>query len=143
MGYNFSNQQIGVGENLSYSNEYFDFIFLGEVLEHSWQPKKLVDECFRVLKKGGNLILDTPNIYALPRIIRYLIKGRDIILGDPDHKIFYSRAMLENLIQQAGFEIKQITSDTICTIKGKNIKIPNFGPFKFLGDHLMIAAQKK
>ncbi|MDD4900802.1 MAG: methyltransferase domain-containing protein [Patescibacteria group bacterium] len=141
-GLNFNNQTIGSAENMPYQENFFDFIYIGEVLEHSWRPKKILEECFRVLKTGGLLVADVPNIYALSRVIRYFFKGRDVILGDPDHKIFFSRAMLENMIEKSGYVIIKIATDRRCTVKCRNLILPNFGSFVFMGEHLMIAAQK-
>lgn len=42
----------------------FDVVFSGQVLEHLYDPDFFLDECFRVLKKGGKLILTTPNLAA-------------------------------------------------------------------------------
>lgn len=42
----------------------FDIIFSGQVLEHLYDPDFFLDECFRVIKKGGKLILTTPNLAA-------------------------------------------------------------------------------
>lgn len=47
-----------------FKNEEFDVIFSGQVIEHLYNPDFFLDECFRVLKKGGKLILTTPNLAA-------------------------------------------------------------------------------
>lgn len=47
-----------------FREEEFDVIFSGQVLEHLYNPDFFLDECFRVLKKGGKLILTTPNLAA-------------------------------------------------------------------------------
>lgn len=38
----------------------FDYVVLGEVLEHLDDPKRAVNEAFRILKKGGILAISTP-----------------------------------------------------------------------------------
>ncbi len=98
-GLHFPHQMVGNAEAMPYQDSYFDAVYMGEVIEHSWVPKQIMDECYRVLKPGGTLILDCPNVYALSRILRFLFTGRDIILGSPNHRIFYSRAMMENLLE--------------------------------------------
>src|SRR3990167_1252571 len=45
---------------LSFEDNFFDAVILGEVIEHAEEPKKVIDEAFRVLKKGGFLALSTP-----------------------------------------------------------------------------------
>lgn len=39
---------------------YFDYIVAGELIEHLEKPQKLLDEVFRILKKGGVFALTTP-----------------------------------------------------------------------------------
>lgn len=49
------------GENLAFPDNFFDIVFLNEVLEHVADDQKTLDECLRVLKKEGKVILFTPN----------------------------------------------------------------------------------
>src|ERR1035437_433929 len=79
IGTNFSNQKIGSFEDINYPDNFFDIVYIGEVLEHTWKPKQVVDNCFKILKKGGIMIIDTPNVYSFSRILRYLFRGKDII----------------------------------------------------------------
>lgn len=64
----------GDGENLPFDNESFDYVVLMEVLVHVFDPKKLLSEIKRVLKKDGVLIGSTPlkelemNIWAEKRL---------------------------------------------------------------------------
>lgn len=50
----------GRGEKLSFNNNVFDEIYLLEVLEHVDNPKKTLQECSRVLKENGKLIITVP-----------------------------------------------------------------------------------
>lgn len=43
-----------------YEDNTFDFIFCGEVIEHMENPQALIDEMYRVVKKGGIVITTTP-----------------------------------------------------------------------------------
>lgn len=43
-----------------YSDSSFDIIFALNLIEHIPHPKKFIEECRRVLKPGGLLILETP-----------------------------------------------------------------------------------
>jgi len=141
-GLNFSNQYQGSFEQMDFADDFFDTVYLGQVFEHTWKPKQALDECYRVLKPGGVLILDTPNVYSLSRILRYLFTGRDIILGNPDHKIFFSRAMLENVLCQSGFKVKIIATERNFAVKGKLLLLPDIPPFNYWGECFLILAEK-
>jgi len=141
-GKSFAHQTRGNAEAMPYASNTFDTVYLGEVIEHTWVPYQLASECFRVLKPGGIFILDTPNIYAFGRMLRYFCVGRDVILGQPDHKIFFSRAMLENMYDKVGFDIVELTTDYRVTLKGTSFHLPAVGSFRYMGEHLMVAARK-
>jgi SAM-dependent methyltransferase len=51
----------GAGENLPIPNGCFDVVVSHEVLEHVQDDSRAVREIFRVLKKGGRLLLFCPN----------------------------------------------------------------------------------
>lgn len=42
-------------------DNHFDFILCKSIIEHMWEPDKLVSKCLRVLKPGGKAIFITPN----------------------------------------------------------------------------------
>lgn len=114
-------------------SESFDYIYGGEIIEHTWRPGKMIDECWRILKPGGYLILDTPNAYDLTQVLRAWLKKVDTLgLDDrkltyneakdnfqhmretqgevstqPQHKIFFSPAMMRQLLWMHGFEIER------------------------------------
>ncbi|MES1221327.1 MAG: methyltransferase domain-containing protein, partial [Bacteroidota bacterium] len=46
---------------LPFDDESFDYVFSFECLEHVPSPQKMLDEIFRVLKKGGKIYLTTEN----------------------------------------------------------------------------------
>lgn len=51
------------GRRLPFPDDTFDFIVLWQVLEHLFGDLKrtIVDECIRVLKPGGCILVETPN----------------------------------------------------------------------------------
>lgn len=49
---------------LAYPDQTFDIVYCGEVIEHVTDPDGLVEDMMRVLKKGGLLVLTTPNLFA-------------------------------------------------------------------------------
>ena len=51
----------GVAENLPFASESFDVVTMIEVLEHTHCDQRVLEECFRVLKPEGQLVLFVPN----------------------------------------------------------------------------------
>lgn len=49
---------------LPFEDNSFNCIVLGEVIEHVPDPDFLLQECYRVLKKRGILIISTPNLVS-------------------------------------------------------------------------------
>ncbi len=111
----------------------FDCVYMGQVIEHSWYPGTVIRECHRIIKDDGFLILDTPNVYSLINILRYSLKYKDTLgledveltyneskdnfkeyrdsgkeLSQPQHKIFFSPAMLRQILNMHGFAIDEL-----------------------------------
>lgn len=51
------------GLNIPFEDNSFDSIVCFEVLEHVFEPEKIIQEMYRVLKPGGKLMLTTPFIW--------------------------------------------------------------------------------
>jgi SAM-dependent methyltransferase len=56
---------VGDIHNLPFSDESHKVIICTEVLEHCHTPQKAIDEMFRVLVRGGKLVLTTRFVYPL------------------------------------------------------------------------------
>ncbi|MDD5738612.1 MAG: class I SAM-dependent methyltransferase [Candidatus Pacebacteria bacterium] len=61
MGLDFSNFKKEVAENISFSDNFFDFVFCITVLEHVQNVEQSIKEMVRVLRPGGFLYINTPN----------------------------------------------------------------------------------
>lgn len=46
--------------NTPFSDESFDTIIMNDAMEHVDEPEKVIDECYRILKKNGKLYLNFP-----------------------------------------------------------------------------------
>ena len=57
---------------LDYPNNYFDTVVMVAVIEHLLDPISSLKELSRVLKAGGRLIIDTPNIAKWTRRLKLL-----------------------------------------------------------------------
>jgi ubiquinone/menaquinone biosynthesis C-methylase UbiE len=49
-------------EKLPFQDEYFDIIYMGDVIEHLINPDFAINEVARVIKTNGFLVLSTPNL---------------------------------------------------------------------------------
>ena len=56
---------IGNGLKLPFADASFDIVICTEVIEHVTETRQLITEINRVLKKGGKLIVSTPNLVSL------------------------------------------------------------------------------
>ncbi len=63
-------ERVDVNRGLPHADESFDLIWCSEVIEHLADPASTLAEFRRVLRPGGDLILTTPNSYAL--LFRFL-----------------------------------------------------------------------
>jgi SAM-dependent methyltransferase len=91
---------------LSFSDERFDCVVALEVIEHVEDSAQLLREIHRVLKKGGLLIISTPNIKHLMNRIRHpftkLTKPEN-----PYHKREFTSKDFEFLLERSGFSIEK------------------------------------
>ena len=61
-----------VSKSLPFKDDYFDFVFAGEIIEHIFDTKSFLTEIHRVLKPNGYLILTTPNLARFDDRLKFL-----------------------------------------------------------------------
>lgn len=85
---------------------YFDAAVLYHVIEHLPSPVAAVRELQRIVKPGGWLVLEAPNIETFwfrllgPRWRQFI----------PDHLFFFSPATLTRLCEEQGFAVRELRS---------------------------------
>lgn len=96
-------------QKIPYAANFFDAVTCFDVIEHVYDPQKLVDNIYSVLKKQGTLILSTPNIRFSDHIYTLLVKGvfpktsLDPQLYDGGHIHFFTYKDIHRLLKKAGF----------------------------------------
>jgi SAM-dependent methyltransferase len=96
-----------------YESDYFDLVRMWSVLEHLHDPAGYLKEIYRILKKGGGLIIQVPNIKSLAF---KLLRKNWCALDVPRHLYHFDKKTLRNLIEKEGFIIKDIHTISVGTI---------------------------
>lgn len=90
----------GDAENIRLKKK-FDVVIAGEIIEHLSNPGKFLDSVRRHLKKGGKLVLTTPNPYFFKYIIKVIFLGKAFL--KEDHTCMYDPQTLSFLLKKHGF----------------------------------------
>jgi len=86
-------------------DNYASNIIAGEIIEHLYHPFYFLKECNRVLKKGGKLILTTPNATAF----HYIVNPRHgYDLGYTPHLYAWNTTMLKEITEMNNFKVLKI-----------------------------------
>ena len=91
-------------EKLPFAEETFHKILLSSVLQVAKNDKEVLQECHRVLKRGGILVLSVTTEYLYVRklnSLKPLIKHKLGVLG----KGYYSFEEVTSLLQREGFQV--------------------------------------
>lgn len=104
-----------LNDGLSFRDESFDFVTAIAILEHVFDVYGLLEECRRVLKPGGSLVIEVPNIaYAKHRVRLLLGKlpvtscpygWRDGFGWDGGHLHYFTLNALRQILRESGFTI--------------------------------------
>lgn len=74
------------GENIPFKNNAFDAVLMSEVLEHIFEPKKVLSEIHRVLNIDGYLVITCPFMWPVHEApydySRYTTYGLEYILNE-------------------------------------------------------------
>lgn len=91
----------GAVEDLLAGSERFDVITLSHVIEHVHDPRRMLKCIHVLLKPGGMLFLETPNIESYGHQ-RFGSSWRG--LEPPRHLVLLNRGSLEKMLRETGFD---------------------------------------
>lgn len=95
----------GALQNIDFHDNNFDAIIMHHVIEHLSDPIDTLQECHRVLKPGGRLIIVTPNIRSIGhRLFKETWRGLEV----PRHLFLFSPRSLKICAEMAGFHVKML-----------------------------------
>ena len=110
-------------EDLPFPDEFFDLVTSLEVIEHLVNPDRMLREARRVLRKGGHLLISTPNLASwVNRAILLLgyqpynvVVSTETVVGVPykrgvfgvpsGHIRAFTLRALNELLEHHGFEV--------------------------------------
>lgn len=122
-------KQCDLEKGLPFKDNTFDVIYAAELIEHLYDPDFFLEECNRVLKKGGVVVISTPNLQAWYNRLFFLLgiqplfyevstkspqigsgilkkvkKGRAPV----GHVHVFNRAGLVDMLHNEGFRLKKL-----------------------------------
>jgi methionine biosynthesis protein MetW len=132
-------QSADLNTRLPFPDATFDAVTAIAVLEHLFDPYLVVAEFNRVLKPGGQLIVEVPNLAWLPRRVDVLF-GRLPVTGDEEgwdggHLHYFTFSALRQLLTSHGFAVHHMSST------GVFARLRNIWP-TLLGGNILTSARK-
>ncbi len=89
-----------------YEDGSFDVVTLWDVIEHTLNPREMLERCFRLLKPGGILVVNYPDIGSW--IARAL--GRKWLFLTSVHLYYFDRATMSRMLETTGFTVETVRS---------------------------------
>ena len=132
-------QQSDLNQALPFPDGFFDAVTAIAVIEHIFDPYFTVAEINRVLRVGGQFIMEVPNLVWMPRR-RDVTFGRLPVTGDEEgwdggHLHYFTFRAARDLLSNHGFSIRYIGSTGIFP------RIRNMWP-TLLGGNVFLSAKK-
>lgn len=101
--------QCNLDKDIPLKSDTVDVVTSLAVLEHLNNPINNLKEAYRILKKGGGLVLTTPAPIS-KNILEFFTFKLGILSKDTvgDHKNYFSKKLIRELLVRTGFEEKNI-----------------------------------
>lgn len=100
--------------DLPFALEEFDYIIIGDVLEHLYDPWGVLKKIVRHLKGEGTILLSIPNVKHYALLKELILHDRwdycDSGILDISHLRFFTLDGIKKLIRQSGVEICSLES---------------------------------
>jgi 2-polyprenyl-3-methyl-5-hydroxy-6-metoxy-1,4-benzoquinol methylase len=107
-GENFVFHHKTIEDFLDLNSESFDLIILSDVLEHLYNPWKVLKDLKNILSKNGFLLVSVPNIENIVLLEKFFSGNffyEKTGLMDETHIRFFSKETLTKYLETSGFEV--------------------------------------
>ena len=108
--------RVGDVQKLPFGSNFFDAVFCLEVLEHVDNPKSVVFEIKRVLKKNGYIVILVPTDNILFKII-WRIWTLYYPIWRHAHVQSFTGKSLEGVVKESGLKIKKVKTFNMSMLK--------------------------
>lgn len=89
----------------------FDHVIFGDVLEHLYEPQRVLAQAVRCLRPGGSALVCIPNVQhwsVMAQLIRGHWPQQDAGLFDRTHIRWFALSDMRGLLQQTGLVVEKI-----------------------------------
>jgi len=116
--------KVDLDEGLPFNDKSFDLIWAGDIIEHVFDPIFVLQECRRVLRPNGRMLVTVPyDMHIVTRIkTLFGISYQEKVykkLGQYKHHTFFSMSLFSYMVNVSDFRISKVK------IKTKRIPLIN------------------
>ena len=120
----------GMAETALLPEASFDIVIMNQLIEHLWEPDRVLSACQRAMRPGAILTLETPNPESYDR--RSFREGLWGAYYFPRHLNLFSPSNLQRLLERNGFQVvRQINLlgplNWIFTVHSISRSVPSLG----------------
>jgi len=111
-------------DNLKMAGKTFDYVVMADILEHLYDPWKVLGRARGLLKPGGSIWISVPNFThngVLIELLNGRFEYRKIGLLDNTHIRFFSAGSLEAMVRGAGLTVVK-KADPVLAVKRTELK---------------------
>jgi len=112
-------------EEAGFSDQYFDIVIMQDTIEHLQHPSRTLLEISRILKAGGILYINTPDIESF---ISKILKAKWWGINQ-FHLYYFSKRSLRELLKVSGFRVLKYDSySRVFTLNYWTERFKNYNP---------------